>query len=793
MIKKYATLITLLLSIYLSTNTFAANLSVTVLEKGSGDPIEGATVVLSETGEYDVTDKKGTLTFEDITPVSQIKILNPGHETLEQTLKENTQSITLYLYPITVEGESLEVIEDRIEEKVSKIKLVEPELRRVPGTAGDPLKTLSTLPGVVSGAGQGGPGALYVRGSGREDNGVLINRIPVEYLFHFGDLSGIAPSTVNPALVKDFNAFLGGFPVEYDDKLGGMLDVQLRNPKNDRLHQTYRVAIHEAAFLVEGPVQEKDDNDSFYVAGRMSYLDRILTPDIINDFINDNADEDEKDDFTIITIPRYYDAQANWHRELKKGYLDAYYFTAGDSLALNLNATEDTDPELVGELSVDLDYHSVGLNWLHRYDNQLSHIGTWTLRRFNARQQIGTDRITGEHFFVETKNTFATFDPQLKWRVNSKHEITAGTNVSRIWTPIDLYITVLPTEDNVNYSFTTAEKYRIDTTLHAGIINPYVKHRWAITDKLTSSIGLRYSYAKASGGIEMSGFSPRAALEYQFSKKLLFNMSWGKYVQFPEGATIVSGIGNPRMGFTEAEHRIIGAEYKPTPLWSIKLETYHKPMDKLVLFVPNKTSPDNYDNLGDGEAYGFDLLIKREYANRTLGWLSYSYARSSRTTVLGQDRDFSGDQPHTVNLVWSQPMSGSWKRWTWGIKMTVHSGAKHTPITGRNGFCLNNSVYDLCDDQENAEDDINFSHWEPIKAKQNSERLPFYYQMSVRFDREIRFDTWKMNIFIDIQNLSFRKNIIDYNYGKKYEKISNREEVAAFFFPLPLFGIEAEF
>ena len=778
---------------YFSAPAFAENLSITILEKGTGDPIEGATVVLGQTGDYDVTDKNGIIVFEDIDAISQIKILNPGYETLEKNLKNNVHKITLYLYPITVEGEALEVVEDRIQEKISKITLVKEELRRIPGTSGDPLKVLSAMPGVVSGSGQGGPGALYVRGSGSEDNGVLINRIPVEYLFHFGDLSGIAPSTVNPSLVKDFNAFLGGFPVEYEDKLGGMLDVQLRNPKKDRIHQTYRIAIHEAAFLVEGPIQEKNDNDSFYVAGRMSYLDRILTPEIINKLINDSADEEDKDDFTIVTLPKYYDAQANWHRDLPKGYFDAYYFTAGDSLAINLNSTQDTDPEIVGKLEVDLNYHSIGANWLHRYNNKFSHIGTWSFRRFNAKQQIGTDRVTGESFFVDTRNSFLEFDPQLKWRLNEKHELIGGSHFSRIWTPINLYITVLPTEDNSNYNFTTSEKFRINTTLHAGVVNPYIKHHWAITDKLISNIGLRFSYAKASGGIEMSAFSPRAAIEYQLNKKLLLNASWGKYVQFPEGATIIKGIGNPSMGYTEAEHRIIGLEYKPTPLWSIKLETYQKPMDKLVLFIPGKTIPENYDNIGDGEAYGLDVLIKREYSNRTLGWLSYSYAKSSRTTVLGQDRDFSGDQPHTASMVWSQPMTGSWKRWTWGIKMSIHSGATHTPITGRTGLCLNNTIYNLCGDQPNAEDDVNFSHWEPIKAKQNSERLPFYYLMSVRFDRDIRFNTWKMNVFLDIQNLTFRQNIIDYNYGKKYEKIDNRETVSAFSFPLPLFGVEAEF
>ena len=778
-------------------SAYAANLSVKVLEKGSGDQIEGATVVLGQTGDYDVTNEKGLVVFENIESVTKIKILNPGFETLEKKLDQNTQKITVYLYPISVDGEALEVVADRVEEKISKISLIKEELRRVPGTAGDPLKVLSAMPGVVSGSGQGGPGALYVRGSGAEDNGVLINRIPVEYLFHFGDLSGIAPSTVNPALVKDFNAFLGGFPVEYDDKLGGMLDVQLRNPKKDRIHQTYRLAIHEAAFLVEGPVQEKNDNDSFYVAGRMSYLDRILTPEIINKLINDSADEEDKDNFSIVALPKYYDAQANWHRDLPKGYFDAYFFTAGDSLAVNINekAVEDADPAIAGELSVDLDYYSVGANWLHRFNNQVSFIGTWSYRLSNAKQIIGTDPVSGEHFFVKTNTKIASFDPQFNWRLTPKHEIITGASFTRNWTPINLFITVLPSEDNVNYNFTTSEKYRFESTIHAGFISPYIKHRWNINDKFTSTLGLRYSYLKASDNIQMTGFSPRAAIYYQFTKKLLLSASWGKYIQVPNGATLISGIGNPTLGYTEAEHRILAAEYKPTPLWSIKLETYHKPMDKLVLFIPNQSAPNNYDSTGEGDAYGVDVLIKREFSNRTLGWLSYSYAKSSRTTVQGQDRDFSGDQPHTVSMVWSQPMSGSWKRWNWGVKMSIHSGALHTPITGRRAICKDGNNFINCpysSNPENLGEDV-FSHYEPIKAKQNSERLPFYYLMSVRFDREIRYNTWKMNLFMDIQNLTFRQNIIGYNYGKKYEKINNREAISAFSFPLPLFGIEAEF
>lgn len=782
----------LILLCCLAIPAFAANYSVTVLEKGTGDPIEGATVVLGETGEYDITDDRGIIHFDDVEMFLSIKVLSAGYETLEKPVNSNKQSIILYLHPISVEGEALEVVESRIKEKSSKITLVDEELRRVPGTAGDPLKVMESLPGVVVGQGQG-PGQIYIRGSGTDDNGVLINRIPVPYLYHFGDMSGVAPSTINPSLIKDFNAFLGGFPVEYEDKLGGILDVQLRNPKKDRIHQTYRLAIHESAFLIEGPVQEANDNDSFYVAGRISYLDRLLTPSIINKAINGNKSEEDSD-ISFISLPRYYDAQANWHRELKKGSLDVYYFAAGDSLSLDIldNAAKDTDPAFVGNLAVDLDYQSLGTNWLHRYNNRLTQITTLTFRQFNSRQNIGTDPLTDKGFFVNVKDTTATFDPQLIWRASSKHEFTAGASINRIWAPIKLNISAKPTEDNPDQNFTIADKFQIDTTLHAGSVAPYLKHRWAINNKLTSIIGLRYSYLKASGGIEMSGFSPRAALEYQFNEQLLLNASWGKYLQFPDGATVLDGIGNPRLGFTQAEHRILGLEYKPVTKWLIKVEAYQKPMEKLVLYVPEKLPPDTYVGTGEGEAYGVDVLIKREFSNNTLGWLSYSYAKSSRTNLLGESRKFTGDQPHTLTFVWSQPMTGSWKRWTWGVKMAFRSGATYTPVIGRTAYCLVGNAYQQCTDQNAGPNEGGF--WQKETPEElNTKRLPFDSLMSIRLDRDIRFNTWKMNVFFDIQNIRFEKKIVGYDYGDAFEDYKTPKAITAFAYPIPLFGIEAKF
>jgi len=65
-----------------------------------------------------------------------------------------------------------------------------------------------------------------------------------------------------------------------------------------------------------------------------------------------------------------------------------------------------------------------------------------------------------------------------------------------------------------------------------------------------------------------------------------------------------------------------------------------------------------------------------------------------------------------------------------------------------------------------------------------------FYQLDIRFDREFLFNTWKMNVYLDFLNiLNIKKNVVGYDYGNDYEKISDPEE--QILLPkFPSFGIE---
>ncbi|MDH5216747.1 MAG: TonB-dependent receptor [Gammaproteobacteria bacterium] len=766
------------------TNVQAEAFRITVLEKGTGDPVEGATVVNKQTSDYDTTDMNGRMTLDDVTFPFDLKVLNIGYETLEQSVSE--KELTIYLEPLTFEGEALEVVTERVKEKTSKITLVQEELRRVPGTQGDPIKMIETLPGVVtsSGGGDGGgnPNNIYVRGSSGGENSFWINKLQAEYLYHFWGIS-----IVNPSLVKDFNIFLGGFPVEYNDVLGGVVDIQLRDPKTDRLHQTYRVALNESAALLEGPITE---NQSFYAAARISYIDKVLDP-FIEDIIAFLSDDEDETDISVITLPKYWDAQANWHYKLPRGSADLYYFGSGDALALKFNKLENSDPELLGKLSAEFGFHTLGMNLQNSFSPKLVARLTSSLKRDYTRFQIGTDE-NGDPYGVDVSSTSGLVSPVLLWTPTKNHEFSLGTSTTYIKLPINLNISSLPSEENFSGdSFTSQEKFQVDDNLTFVGASPYLKWRWT-WDKLNTILGLRYSKVRGTGGIDMEDYTPRIAFEYQATDDLLLNASWGRYMQIPNGAQLVRGYGNPKLGFTFAEHRIVGMQYRFADLWTVQLEGYHKPMEKLVLTHPFQSPPDLYQNDGEGEAYGIDLLIKRDYGNRTMGWLSYSYARSSRTLIDGSDRNFSADQPHTISAVWSQPFGGNWNKWTWGFKLQANSGQPYTPIVGRIAYCGDPKDAQVCADQEIEEGDPEPVYWNPILGERNILRRAFSHQLDFRIDRLIRYNTWTMTVYLDLLNVTMQTQPT-YDYGKNYEDYNNPKESGVPGIIFPFLGVEASF
>jgi hypothetical protein len=111
--------------------------------------------------------------------------------------------------PPTTRGTALEkviVTGGRVRE--SEATLQTEKLLDIPGSFGDPLQAIYSLPGVVQTEEAGG--APAVRGSGPDDNAFLIDFLPAGYVFHdFGF------SIFNDNIIRDFGVKSAGFGPRY--------------------------------------------------------------------------------------------------------------------------------------------------------------------------------------------------------------------------------------------------------------------------------------------------------------------------------------------------------------------------------------------------------------------------------------------------------------------------------------------------------------------------------------------------------------------------------------------------
>lgn len=761
-------LVLLTLLLLPAARSLAVDIVVRVLEKGSGAPVEGATVVLGETDTFDTTDARGDVRFVDVPRPENIKVLAVGYAARTQKLGVEDELRTVYLEPVVVEGEGLEVVAERLAEKVSKISLEQREIVNAAGSLGDPLQSITSLPGVVPA--YEGSGLVYLRGSGAGDNIIWVNRAPVGYLYHLGGFQ----STINPALVEDFNIFLGGFPVEYGDSLGGAIDVKLRTPRRDRMRYHLDLSTIMASFLVEGPLGSSDGADSFFLAGRRSYIDLLVSPADLNALFEDEGEGDDPD--RIIQVPEFYDYQALYHRRLENGALELSLFGAGDSMSFEINDSARSDPQIRGELDSSTSYWTLGLNWRQRWSSRLDQVMVLTYSRTESDFQIGTDD-SGAPFYMKTTTDQVLWQPELHWVASETQEISGGIAVDYRVIPVDVYMSRLPSEEDVGFDFTTEKKYRFSDELSVQAYGPYLKQRLRWNAKTVTTLGLRYADITVTGGHHSQELSPRGSVEYTLTPDTLLTASLGRYVQIPDGGTLIEGYGNPNLGVTKADHAIVGIQYQATPLYSLKAEGYYKRMTDLVVADSTQAPPDNYANAGDGEAWGVDLFLKRKPENRRMGWVSLSYGKSTRTNELtGETRDFAADRPYALTVVWGQPFPGSWHRWLWSLRFQLHDGSPYTEVVGRH--------------RENANDPD--SRWIPEYGEHNGARTPLYYKLDARVSREVLFDKWKLNFYIDLQNATFHENVLGYDYGDEYEKIEKPTPVTGLLF-FPFIGVETRF
>lgn len=594
-------------------------------------------------------------------------------------------------------------------------------LTSIPGSGGDPLRGLQSLPGMTFTDDQGADPA--VRGSRPGDNYYEADFLPVGYLFH----SGGVISVFNSDLIESFYIYPSVHGAEYSGLTGAVVDIRLREPKQDRLHFSLDASFLQTGALLEGPVNEKQ---SFYLAGRMSYLDL---------FVEDQLDDEDGIEYE--QFPKYTDYQGK------------YLYTPDSTSSLTFQvsgATDDheivvaedseeieTDPIFAGRHFEQQSFNTQGLVWRKAVTNRLNLDSALSHSTSAGKSEFGGAGFSDYELEQWLFKSHATIT------ASEQHDITVGANLSQ--TDIDFEVAFNDpkcTEFEPECTFTNAE--RVTTTQKQKIESThlFLKDTWYLNDRLTLYPGV---VMHSENFLDKSFIEPRFSVDYKLDEDTVLSTGVGHYHQIPDYFYIDEEFGNPDLDYIESKNFVFGLKKQFEQGWSISSEIYYKQLENLVVADEQTV----YSNAGEGYAYGIDLLLRKNMGEKLSGWLSVSLSEAKRkNTVTGKRFVFEYDQPVNATAVLTYDFS---PRWTLGAKLWLHSGSPYTKVIG-------------------AQEDENIAGlYIPEYGPLNGERTPFYHRMDIRLDRELK-TTGRFNLsaYLEVLNLLDIKNISGYDYNNDY-------------------------
>jgi len=615
-------------------------------------------------------------------------------------------------------------------------------LRSAPGSGGDPIRTMQSLPGMTFTNDEESLPA--VRGSRPGDNYFQADFAPLDYIFHVDGLI----SVFNADLIESFDIYQSAYGPEFAGVTGGVFDVKLRDPKTDRFRTTVDIGLLQAGALVEGPIS---DTQSFYLAGRISYLDLFLADQI-----------DEEDGIKIDKFPKYSDYQGKYvWKPREDNRLTVQFNGAQDTAQISIadDAEDiDTDPILAGRYLFDTLFHEQALVWDHNYSEKLSfksllsHTYGKEIGEFGG---VGSYKLDDEAVLLKTRASYALSD---------SHELIVGAQVQRGDVDLDITAGLPPCgELDADCLLTGAEQATLSEKFKYSATQAYIKDHWYVTDQLTLYPGVAFQ----SENIRNNQFvEPRLAAEYALSEETILSAGVGQYQQSPDYLESSEEFGNPDLGYSNALHAQVGIQRFLANRWSVKSELYYKALDNLSTSDPLL----NYSNDGKGHAYGLDTLIRKDLTDKLSGWASISLSQARRKDKrTGETFVFDYDQPVNVSLVGNYKFN---EEWTLGAKLWAHSGAPVTPVVGAN------------------EDADRPGFYRPVYGKLNSDRFPTYHRIDLRIDRTFkRSKDNTMGAYFELLNILGTENAAGYDYNSDYTEKEIEPQLTGFF----SFGFKATY
>ncbi len=728
---------------------------VVVKEKGSGIPVS---CLVEVDGEPMQTDDRGRLTLLLDEGRYDVKVVSYEHALWEGSLivPIDSRRWEIFLLPQDADNVVTVVTQKDHPEPSHQVFSTE-ELMSVPGTFGDPLRAIQSLPGVARGSlTDANP---VVRGSEGYMTGVWIDGMPVPFLFHWF----LGRSVLNPTLLDEFHFLPGGLPAEYGLVSQGVLDARiLRRVESPGFHGRASVDLMDGS--ISGRFQQGDWHT--FVAGRYSWLGGIVWAATSAFSLGE-----------FFLNPGYWDYTARTVGDLGDHEISITALGGGDDLRVGGEGTE------LSEFEEALPYDPRIL--MQRQFHRLQ--ADWRYKAGWGRTQTAVSGGYTQELSLLNGLGFGVDGPQFGqisgFNLQMRH--TATFRMNEAWTLHEGLDFTLDTVKSENYAELDTNGEPVTDHDVMSLVSPYVESRAAYPWGAVH-IGLRGTWHHYQGGNHLVP-EPRATVRWNVAEGASMNAFLGGYSQRPQAFQLSAAMGNPDLQPIRTWQTGVGGKVQLQPhltlegtAWATWFQNLTLRQEKLVVENRQAGEIDGGSSTGDPYAYGYlapsyvdgdgmavggDFMLRLSPTPKWYGWISLTLQKAWRFEDDGWYPS-DHDQPFGLNVVTAyQPGKG----WQLSSRLQLTSGQPFTPRVG---------AYNYVPDA-----------WQGIPQAINGARYPTFFQWDLRAEKTWLKDRQSITLYLDVMNVTAARNPIALFYDADFE-----EQITYVWLPvIPNLGVEVTY
>jgi hypothetical protein len=742
----------------------------------SNQPLSGVTIVItsitpvvgtatSDNGRFSFSGipvgrhtLKATIMGYEPVIISNFEVTSGKEVDLDIRLKENVQKLNTVVISANNKNNPINELA-----QVSARQMNIEEATRYAGTRNDPARMAQNFAG-VSGSNDAS-NDIIIRGNSPFGMLWRMDGIDIPNPNHFSGLSatGGPVTMLNMNTLKNSDFLTSAFPATYGNALAGVFDLRLRNGNRDKYEYLAQVGFNGFEAAAEGPISKKNGS-SFMIDYRYSLIAIVQA---LGASVGTGSN-----------IPKYQDLNFKVDLPTKHGGTFSIFGLGGIS-SINFKAEDNNEDVLYGNNDRDRTYSSktgvVGLS--HTYAYNSSTYGR-AFAAFSLSQNTADEKIISENK-----------PPQQAVELNFKQQkYNAGYLLNKKFSARNQLTTIVSADLqqlSLHQQFIKKGEEQmseiVNTDKSAMLYKGSVNWQHFFNDDITMNTGV---YAQYFGLNSSYAIEPRWNMKFQLNNANALSFGAGMHSQLQplevyfyqaHDANNQPYLPNQSLDFTRSIHTVLGYDAQLASKLRLKLETYYQHLyDAPVEIMPSSFSMlntgsvygyserGNLINKGTGRNYGVELTLE-QFLDKGFYFLFTQTVFNSE--YKGSDqiwRSTAFNAQYVTNFLIG-------KEWAINEAFSVGADSKLAYAGGQRY-----TAYDIPATMEKG-------YVVYLEKDAFAERNPAYFRWDLKLS--FKWDQPKMTqkFFVDLQNLTFRKNLYTKDIDPKTGVVKNVNQLS--FFP----------